>query len=93
MIQQMNLLFRLRLLECYEKTMLRTDPDTDKLSTKSEYWWAEMNEPQGHGPFNTLYACMRDYENHAVAKEILADPEARKSLISVDFKNKKRTEV
>lgn len=93
MIRQTNLIFRLGGLEVYSLTIISgpshgQDPIVEELPTiTEEIWWTDKNNPRGFGPFLTIYAAVKHYEDYykpRIASHLSGD------LIPVDFRAKKR---
>lgn len=95
MVKQINLIFRLKDLQVYCITTVTsgkpygTEPvqKADPIITE-EYWWADTAVPKGVGPFKTISAAVRDYEDR-YSPHLLTSPTTAK-VIEVDFKAKKR---
>ena len=81
----LHLLFTLGSLEVYFDDGL---PYAAKPPQKDIYW-RDKKDPQGYGPFDSLWSAMRHYENIVAVRtpHLLTDVS---KLIKVDFKSKKR---
>lgn len=53
-------------------------------------YWRDNTNPDGFGPFNTLYGVMKHYEAVIEDRRVAKLPQPQPELIRVDFKNKKR---
>lgn len=97
MIRQTNLVFKLKDLRVYTITTvgsttppLYTPAPTAPPSISEEIWWTDTQNPQGQGPFQTVYGCMRHYEEYLKLGYIVSKPQSAGTLIKVDFSAKKR---
>lgn len=97
MISQSNLIFKLGTLEVHSFSAVSAPstpvyPHTGQLTVRmtEEIWWRDENNPNGFGPFETIYAAVKHYENYKNNLSLASSPS---SLIKVDFKNKKRLDL